>query len=52
MGQKNFWIRVFQLFLPLEMTFLEKKFFRKIDPKKFQNSTFFGTPCKENLLFS
>ena len=47
LGVKKFFrrrIRVFQLFLPLEMTFLEKNF-RKIDPKKFQNSTFFGTPC-------
>ena len=51
--KKFFWRqnRVFQLFLPLEMMFLEKKFFRKNGPQKFQNCGFFAPPCTKNGLF-
>ena len=43
--KKFFWRqnRVFQLFLPLEMMLLEKKFFRKNGPQKFQKYGFFCT---------
>jgi len=46
-GQKFFrrQIRVFQLFLPLEMIFLEKNFFEKIPPKMTIFATFFAPPC-------
>ena len=43
MGQKNFWIRVFQLFLPPEMTFLDKNFFEKLTPKNFKILLFWDT---------
>jgi len=53
LGVKKFFqrrIRVFQLFLPLEMMLLEKNFFEKMPPKMTICATFFAPPCIRNHL--